>query len=320
MYRSGRQIAGLGEPETQKGEKNGIPVAAGSLEGAAGKRITEPTVKTAFIPAALVPALAPTLAPAAIPTAVAPTAVPAVAGGSLATVAIPVAMGIYVAVAIYSLISYSAFQNELAAQGYIILPSPLQVCIGNCHQPKAQQPSPWLLGPVNPPFGQPFNPLPQSFPQPWPETLPQSWPREEDKRKNKCKTNWVAPQFGRYPCHSDFAKLFNGTRLEYQVTTPYGLTADFDSVRGDVLIEVKTGYQWLLNKNLSSEMQARRILVIERFMEQSIRQRQIAESCNYKLEWYFNSKAVAEAMQLILPHIEVKWRPYDCKKDSDHTW
>lgn len=319
MYSTGRQQAGLNDPKAQATQQANMaplaaPLAAGSVRAGAATAVegaTETAAKTALERAAV------RWGTASVIEGGASTA-PAAAGATVSTVAIPVALGVYVAASIYDLINYGAFQNMLTRQGYIILPSPLGVCIGNCHQPKAPQPSPWLSGPdlLTPTTRQPLTPF-DRYPFPFPNPSP--WPEDEDK-KNGCRSRWIEPKFGRYPCHSDYAKLFSGTRLEYQVTAPDGLTADFDAVRGDMLIEVKTGYEWLLNKHLSPEMQARKKQVISRFMDQSIRQFLIAAECGYDVEWYFNSKPVADMMRDELPHVEVKWRAFNCDKDSDFTW
>jgi hypothetical protein len=157
-----------------------------------------------------------------------------------------------------------------------------------------------------------------NYPIPFPHTSP--WSDEDDDTSRKCRAEWIEPKFGRYPCHSDYAKLFSGTRLEYRVTTPQGLSADFDAVRGDVLIEVKTGYEWMLNRNLGPDMQERRRQTMDRFMEQSIRQLLIGMECDYDVVWYFNSRPLAEMMAMELPHVEVRWRPFNCDTDSDGTW
>ncbi|WP_158569246.1 eCIS core domain-containing protein [Chitinophaga silvisoli] len=157
-----------------------------------------------------------------------------------------------------------------------------------------------------------------TYPIPFPHTSP--WSDEDDDTSRRCRTEWIESKFGRYPCHSDYAKLFSGTRLEYRVTTQQGLSADFDAIRGDVLYEVKTGYEWMLNKNLGTKMQDRKRQTLARFWAQSINQMQIAMECGYDLEWYFNSKPLAEMMKEELPHVDVKWRPYNCKVDSDDKW
>ncbi|SFW78415.1 eCIS core domain-containing protein [Chitinophaga sancti] len=157
-----------------------------------------------------------------------------------------------------------------------------------------------------------------TYPNPFPHTSP--WDDVDDDTKSRCRTEWIEAKFGRFPCHSDYAKLFSGTRLEYRVTTPEGLTADFDAVRGDLLIEVKTGFEWMLNKNLGEKMKKRKKETLDRFLEQSIRQMLIGMECGYDVEWYFNSKPVAEMMKELLPHVEVKWRPYDCDVDGGDDW
>jgi len=83
---------------------------------------------------------------------------------------------------------------------------------------------------------------------------------------------------------------------------------------------VKTGFEWMLNKNLGEDMLKRKKDTIDRFMEQSIRQFLIAAECGYDVEWYFNSEPVAKMMAELLPHVEVKARPYKCKDNGGDGW
>ena len=115
------------------------------------------------------------------------------------------------------------------------------------------------------------------------------------------------------------AKSFSGTRREFRVTNPQGIWIDFDAKRGEVVYEVKTGYEWMLNRNLGPDMQRRRAQVIDRFHEQADWQFAIATQCGYMLDWYFNTKKVAEFFDPLLEP-PVKYKTFDCDKDSDHTW
>jgi hypothetical protein len=147
-------------------------------------------------------------------------------------------------------------------------------------------------------------------------------PEEEEPRRRGCTVEEIEPKFGRNPCHSDFAMTFSGTRREFRVTNRQGIFVDFDAKRGENLFEVKTGYGWLLNEHLSPEMQQRRDQVIDRFQEQAGMQLFIATQCGYELDWYFNSKQVAQHFERhsIIAPTPAKWRPYNCGTDSDHTW
>jgi hypothetical protein len=144
-------------------------------------------------------------------------------------------------------------------------------------------------------------------------------PDEERPRRRRCTVEEIEPKFGRTPCHSDFAKTFSGTRREFRVTEPDGGSVDFDAKRGENLYEVKTGYGWMTNPNLDPIWQQRRREVLEDFLEQSGAQLYIAHKCDYHLDWYFNSRSVAEYFQSLLEP-PVKWKSYNCDTDSDHTW
>lgn len=344
MYRSGRTTAGLGEPKPQDAQQASMgaaaaPLVAGTLRASAatagalegGATAAAATQGGASLTLLQGGATAATVTPATGSLSVVPAAASAtegaaavgaveggatVAGASIATVAIPVALGAYIVVSVFDLFSYASFQTALIQQGFIILPSPLAVCIGNCHQPTAAKPDPWLNDPqLGPGAGR--TPFPRLGPLPFPRLSP--YPEDEDRR-NGCVGRPIEAKFGRYPCHSDYATSLSGTRLEYQVTSRSGLTADFDGRRGDTLIEVKTGFDWLLNRHLSPDMDRRRTQIIARFLEQSIRQWEIAEECGYHLNWYFNRKAVADLMTVLLPHINVIYKGFDCDTDSDRTW
>jgi hypothetical protein len=157
------------------------------------------------------------------------------------------------------------------------------------------------------------DPTPHPYPFPVPDT------GDDDGKKRKCNVEEVDPSFGRVPCHSDFAKTFSGTRREFLVTDPNGLAVQFDAKRGSIVYEVKTGYGWVLNPRLSPDMQRRRTQVIERFQAQAQAQLLIALKCGLELDWYFNSRAVAEYFNPLLEP-PVKWKAFDCDQDSDHTW
>jgi hypothetical protein len=130
----------------------------------------------------------------------------------------------------------------------------------------------------------------------------------------------IAMQFGRVPCHADFARTFSGVRREFRVTTPEGVTNDFDARdRTGTLYEVKTGYEWLLNENLTSPWRARKPDVLNRFIDQADKQLLVATRCGRRLEWYFNNPSAAKA---VAGRVEppVRYRPFDCKQDSDNLW
>src|ERR1019366_6322851 len=188
--------------------------------------------------------------------------------------------------------------------------NPLGACIGACHAAAAttslmEPVSPLVPEPLGPRFP-PFEPEPRPAPEPEarlePEPRPEERmdpfsprvPDEEEPRRRRCTVEEVDPRFGRSPCHSDFAMTFSGTRREFRVTEPGGIATVFDAKQGPILYEVKTGYGWVLNQNLGPEMEQRRNEVINRFQEQAGVQLFIATRCGYELDWYFNSRSVAE--------------------------
>jgi hypothetical protein len=180
-------------------------------------------------------------------------------------------------------------------------------------------PAPERARPVEPSKAQPAPPEPEPVPVgPSPVPVPPR-PDDDDQPRRRCTVQQVEPKFGRYPCHSDFAKTFSGTRREFLVTDPQGIGVSFDAKRGNVLYEVKTGYGWMLNQNLGPDMQRRKDEVIERFHEQAAYQVMVATRCGYELDWYFNSESVAKFFESLLEP-PVRWKIFDCDKDSDHTW
>jgi hypothetical protein len=124
----------------------------------------------------------------------------------------------------------------------------------------------------------------------------------------------VIGQAGGNNCHNDFARLVSGVGREVRVTTPWGLSADFDGLgAGRRLYEIKTGFGFVLNTAPSNELI--RMAALSRFIDQSSRQQMVADECGYELEWVFNNRHVAELVDgLIEPR--VSWRPFRCDIDQ----
>jgi hypothetical protein len=139
--------------------------------------------------------------------------------------------------------------------------------------------------------------------------------QEEETDEHGCRYEPIAMKFGRYPCHADFAASLSGDRREFRVTTPEGLSVDFDAMdHGRTLYEVKTGYGWLLSSHPA--MQDRISATRDRFIAQSVEQTIVAERCGRPLRWYFNNEAVALDFEgRIQP--PVIYRPFRCDVDSD---
>jgi hypothetical protein len=122
---------GAGAAETAPEAAGAAGAAAPEVAGAAGAAAPEL--------AGAAGAAAPELAGAAAPVA------GAAPGAGLVTIAVPLAVGAVIVLEIWSLVSWGQFQAKLEALGYVILPSPLGVCISDCHQPAAPsfRPSPF---------------------------------------------------------------------------------------------------------------------------------------------------------------------------------
>jgi len=109
----------------------------------------------------------------------------AASGATVATVAVPVVIGVYVIVAVVDLVSYANFQVALQKLGYVILPSPLQVCISGCHQPAAP-----TIRPQTPFFpGTPYKPkLPYAPLSPADEKTLRDWLDQQPTTGSKKQT------------------------------------------------------------------------------------------------------------------------------------
>jgi hypothetical protein len=228
MYSSGRIAAGLGPPTAAGGvpPSHSVPqspfvfggvAAAPALQTGGGAAAPSAFAKSAAArgaarglvsvpqapPVPEAAAAAPEAAGAAAPEAaaaapeVAGAAAPEVVAGAgaapgagLVTIAVPVAVGVVIVLEIASLVAWGQFQAKLEALGYVILPNPLGVCIGGCHQPAAPsfRPSPFegpttITGPgslrdfppIPPDWFRPeaARPRPAPPPQPVPLTPPE---------------------------------------------------------------------------------------------------------------------------------------------------
>lgn len=128
-----------------------------------------------------------------------------------------------------------------------------------------------------------------------------------------CEIEPIGQQFGRYPCHADYATSLSGVRREFRITTPEGLSADFDAMDwGGALYEVKTGYRWV-PFTTSDPM---RMSVVDRFITQSQNQMAVAERCHRTLDWYFNDDQAAAFFEALVQP-PVHHVPFDCDRDSD---
>lgn len=352
MYGSGRTSAGLGprEAATPKQASAGGVAVGGALasralsggaavEGTVAKTAAERAAAAWARQAAAVAAeeAATTTAATAAAEGTAAVAAPA-AGATLVTIAAPVAVGAVVVVSIVALVFWSRFQRALESQGYVILPSPLAVCIAGCHQPAAPTfksqprlfddlspttPTPWGPGKISEADRKKLEdwlkpeaakPKPQPTPTPTPVTppLPRPDPDTEEEERKGCRGRATA-QRGSNSCHDLFATMVSGTSREWGIKTPEGLYADFDArTAGGTLYEVKTGYGFLLNTSPATSLL--REQTIHRFIDQSQHQLAIAARCGYPLVWMFNDPRVAALVNGMIqpPVISVS---FPCNED-----
>ncbi|MEP6861374.1 MAG: hypothetical protein ABJE66_12170 [Deltaproteobacteria bacterium] len=146
----------------------------------------------------------------------------------------------------------------------------------------------------------------------WPHGRPKEQPRpnprakpEEPENKRGCFAEWVAREGGN-TCHDMCAQSISGVPLEYQVTTPEGLSVSFDAVDlATTLYEVKTGYRYMLNRSPDAHLADQQKKTREGWLAQSQQQLLVANRCGYPLVWSFNEPDVAEyAAGLIEPLTE----------------
>lgn len=145
---------------------------------------------------------------------------------------------------------------------------------------------------------------------------------DEERRRGRCSYMSVAQQFGRYPCHGAYAASISGVNREVRVTTPEGISVDYDAMDwGESLYEVKTGYRWMV---FSPDRQDE---IAARFWAQATEQLLVAEECGHPLTWYFNDPYVASffgaenspypAYFTVPMPVPVWYRPFNCDVDSD---
>ena len=214
--------------------------------------------------------------------------------------------------------------------------------LGPRHPPTRPGPPPQIGPKPAPPQIGPRPAPPQVGPRPGPRTGPKADPKVDPKPRPKpepddkppplgpdilppegevdrrgCRYTPIGMQFGRYPCHADYARSVSGDRREFRVTTPEGISMDFDAMdHGRHLYEVKTGYSWMWSS--SPGMRERIERTRHRFIRQSEDQLLVAERCGRPLTWYFNERSAARYFNEVQPlQPPVIHRPFDCDADSD---
>lgn len=87
------------------------------------------------------------------------------------------------------------------------------------------------------------------------------------------------------------------------VVTPEGLSDSFDARGQDrrTLYEMKTGYGWLLNANLTPAQQRFRETTLERWTRQGSHQFAVAGRCGYDLVWVLTNEAARRFADGIVP-------------------
>jgi hypothetical protein len=233
------------------------------------------------------------------------------------------------------------FQEELEAQGFVILDDPLAVCIRNCHTGPVKLPtfrefpdlpapdfptrlSPrdvdllrrWLDEKPTPGRGKEQKTEPKPEPKPQPRYRPGDPDVDEDERRG-CRGRATYPRGGN-TCHDKFASSYSGVPREWEVTTPQGLSESFDARGQDrhTLYEMKTGYGWLGIKNPTPLQQRWINDTRERWQEQSATQQLVAALCGYDLVWVFSNRHAEEfASGLIEP--PTRYVGFSCDEDGE---
>lgn len=180
----------------------------------------------------------------------------------VAAVALPAALlGAVIIVSIIALSSEAALQEALRAQGFVILPDILGVCISNCHQPDARRsreewhlheelmpdPRQFLRDPGMPqqPGGSQsyqMEPVPTPAPQPSPAPEPRGKPKSKDKEKRKdCSMTPRRTSRGDDPLANLFCEHASGGAPSVDIWSTVG-SGEIDALRGNTWFECKCGY------------------------------------------------------------------------------
>jgi hypothetical protein len=203
-YRTGRITANLGAPpETGPGGSTAPSLAVAGVAAPAalapsavsGAQAT--AARTALQRAAVRWGTAAVLEGGAAAEAGAGAAAATGTAAGVATVAVPILGAVVITLAVIDLVGYASFQSALHRLGYVILPEPLGVCIGLCHQPSAptiREPFPFPRPePLDPRLIEEWlkreTPAPRPTPGPGPVAPPFPFPepRQRRRRRRKCR-------------------------------------------------------------------------------------------------------------------------------------
>jgi hypothetical protein len=225
---------------------------------------------------------------------------------------------------VWDLFSYASFQVALQKQGYFILPEPLAVCIGNCHQPGAPKPGtgPWLFPEAPPgPFrfspGDPFpmspqdldklkdwlpTPTPTPKPAPVPEPKPEPKQRDDEERRRRCR---LVPRLvgrGDDPLAELYCNMVVPSGQSYDIYSAVGV-AEIDSLVGRTWYECKCGYLSMIRAYENGQFWAQR--AVDTFDERVRRQNRIAQYCGYQYRLIVSNRRVEEFLRARHPDITI---------------
>jgi hypothetical protein len=315
-YRTGRVKGKLGDPP-EKSRPTGMtanvavagvvaPVAVGGSAQAAAAKTALERAAVRWGTSGLVPAAEAEVGGAA-----------ATGGAAAGTVAVPIAVGVILVLAIADLVGYTSFQIALQRQGYFILPDPLGVCIGSCHQPAAPtfRPDPRFLEPQPRPFTQQFDPkdwyksAPKLGPTLGPIPKPESKPREDEEQRRRCRLVERAVGRGDDPLADLFCSTVVPFGQSYDIYSPVGV-AEIDALLGRTWYECKCGYLSLLDALERGDFWAR--MALDRFDGQIRRQNRIAGYCGYQYRLVVSNRRVEEflrARHADITILRVEWDP-----------
>lgn len=119
-------------------------------------------------------------------------------------------------------------------------------------------------------------------------------PTDITQDKTNCRTTNV-PRLGGNRIHDAYATKVTGSQFDFNVTTPYGNSVNFDGrvANTHYVWEVKTGYGWLFNPSKKTIAQKK----LQEFDVQRNQQLQVANSCGFNLRWAFQDSAVANLLR-----------------------
>jgi hypothetical protein len=321
-YRTGRVKGKLGDPPEKSrptGTTANIAVAGVVAPVAVGGSAQAAAAKTALERAAVRWGTSGLVSAAEAEAG----ATAATGGAAVGTVAVPIVVGAVLVLSIADLVSYTSFQIALQRQGYFILPEPLAVCIGLCHQPAAPtfRPEPRFLEPQPRPFPQQFDPkdfdvlkdwyksAPQPGPTLAPRPKPEPKPREDEEQRRRCRLVERAVGRGDDPLADIFCSIVMPFGQCYDIYSPVGV-AEIDVLAGRTWYECKCGYLSLLDALERGDFWAR--FRLDRFDEQIRRQNRIAGYCGYLYRLVVSNRRVEEFLRARhpdIPILRVEWEP-----------